>query len=194
LNPYLFEMANIRDQCSWVHMAKRGPATEKAKDLVRIAVAKSRLLEPLQKGRVPVKKAALVIGGGLAGMTAAMELAAQDVSVSLVERNDELGGNLRHIRYLADGSNPQWEMLKLIAKVNANPNIRVFTESRIKSVDGSIGDFRTTVSTPYGMEMVEHGVAIVATGAGVYDAHDYGHHDGLPEVITQWAGSTTQWS
>jgi heterodisulfide reductase subunit A len=182
LNPYLFEMANIRDQCSWVHMAQRGPATEKAKDLVRIAVAKSRLLEPLQKGRVPVKKAALVIGGGLAGMTAAMELAAQGVAVSLVERKDELGGNLRHIHYLADGSDPQWEMLKLITKVNANPNIRVFTESKITAVGGSIGDFRTALSTPYGMEMVEHGVAIVATGAGVYDAHNYD----TPEVITQW--------
>ena len=185
LNPYLFEMANIRDQCSWVHMQEHEKATRKAKDLVRMAVAKSRLLDPLKKGRLEIKKAALVIGGGLAGMVAARELASQGVPVYLVEREKELGGNLRRIRYLLNGEKPQEELQNLIAKVRGDEHIHLFTESRITAIDGSIGNFKTTISNGQGVETVEHGVVIVATGAGQYQPKEYGYGNGCPEVITQ---------
>jgi heterodisulfide reductase subunit A-like polyferredoxin len=185
LNPYLFEMANIRDQCSWVHMQEHEKATRKAQDLVRMAVAKSRLLDPLRKGKLAIKKAALVIGGGLAGMVAATELASQGVPVHLVEREKELGGNLRRIRYLLNGEKPQEELKSLIAKVSGDRNIHVFTESRITAIDGSIGKFKTTISNGHGIETVEHGVVIVATGAGEYQPKEYGYGNGCPEVITQ---------
>jgi heterodisulfide reductase subunit A len=185
LNFYLFEMANIRDQCSWVHMEEREMATRKAKDLVRMAIAKARLLEPLSKGRVPVKKAALVIGGGLAGMVAASALAAQDIPVYLVEKEKELGGNLRHIRYLLNGEEPQEELKDLIRKVWANDHIHLFTGARITAIGGSIGNFKTTISDANGVSTVEHGVVIVATGASEYAPKEYGCGNGTPEVITQ---------
>ena len=185
LNPYLFEMANIRDQCSWVHMGEHEKATQKAKDLVRMAAAKARLLEPLRKGKLAIKKAALVIGGGLAGMVAATELASQGVPVYLVEKEKELGGNLRRIRYLLNGEKPQEELKNLIGKVSGDENIHLFTNSRITAIDGSIGNFKTTISNGHGIEAVEHGVVIVATGAGEYQPKEYGYGDGCPEVITQ---------
>jgi heterodisulfide reductase subunit A-like polyferredoxin len=185
LNPYLFEMANIRDQCSWVHMGEHEKATQKAKDLVRMAAAKARLLEPLRKGKLPIKKAALVIGGGLAGMVAATELASQGVPVYLVEREKELGGNLRRVRYLLNGEKPQEELKNLIGKVSGDESIHLFTNSKITAIDGSIGNFKTTISNGHGVETVEHGVVIVATGAGQYQPKEYGYGDGCPEVITQ---------
>ena len=185
LNPYLFEMANIRDQCSWVHMHEPEKATRKAKDLVRMAVAKSRLLDPLKKGKLSIRKAALVIGGGLAGMTAAAELSSQGVPVYLVERGKELGGNLRHIRYLFNGESPQEELRNLIGKVSGDENIHLFTESRITAIDGSIGKFKTTISSGDRVETVEHGVVVVATGAGQYQPKEYGYGNGNSQVITQ---------
>jgi len=107
LNPYLFEMANIRDQCSWVHMHEPEQATQKSKDLVRMALAKSRMLQPLHRQTVRVEKSALVIGGGLSGMTAALALARQGFAVYLVEKEHELGGSLRQTYYLLNGENPQ---------------------------------------------------------------------------------------
>jgi heterodisulfide reductase subunit A len=185
LNPYLFEMANIRDQCSWVHMGEHEKATQKAKDLVRMAAAKARLLEPLRKGKLAIKKAALVIGGGLAGMVAATELASQGIPVYLVEKEKELGGNLRRIRYLLNGEKPQAELKNLIGKVSGDENIHLFTNSRITAIDGSIGNFKTTISNGHGVETVEHGVVIVATGASEYQPTEYGYGNGCPEVITQ---------
>ena len=185
LNPYLFEMANIRDQCSWVHMHEPEKATRKAQDLVRIAVAKSRLLDPLQKGKLAIQKAALVIGGGLAGMVAATELASQGIPVHLVEKEKELGGNLRRIRYLLNGEKPAEELKRLIEKVSRDKNIHVFTESGITAIEGSIGKFKTTISNAHGASTVEHGVVIVATGAGVYQPSEYGYGNGCAQVITQ---------
>ena len=116
LNEHLFEMANIRNQCSWVHSNDWAGATQKARDLVRMAVARATELEPLHTQQVPVEKAALVIGGGVAGMTAALNLARQGFPVHLIEREDELGGNLRNVRYLVDwetGRLGNWEIGKL---------------------------------------------------------------------------------
>jgi heterodisulfide reductase subunit A len=184
LNPYLFEMANIRDQCSWVHMAEPEQATVKSRDLVRMAVAKARLLEPLQNRYVPIVKSALVIGGGAAGMSAALELSGQGYPVYLVEKEKELGGNLRKIHYMLNKDDPKKEMDSLIEKVKNDENIRLFTEAKIKNIDGSVGKFKTTVSSDGKEEEFEHGIVIVATGAKEYQAKEYlyGQDD---NVVTQ---------
>ena len=143
LNPYLFEMANIRDQCSWVHMGE----PEKAASLVRMAVAKSRLLEPLQKNSVAITKSALVIGGGAAGMAAAVELSGQGYDVYLVEKEKELGGNLRKIQYLLNDVDPQKELKALIDQVKNTERIHLYTEAKIENIEGSIGNFKTKIST-----------------------------------------------
>ncbi|MEK6655608.1 MAG: FAD-dependent oxidoreductase [Thermodesulfobacteriota bacterium] len=173
LNSYLFEMANIRDQCSWVHMHEPERATRKSKDLVRIANAKAVLLGPLQKGTVGVKKGALVIGGGLSGMTSALELAEQGFEVHLVEREEELGGNLKRIHYLLNGEKPQEELRALIGKLEKNGRVRVYTTAKIESIDGSIGNFKTKITTRGEEKEFEHGVVIVATGAREHKPEEY---------------------
>ena len=184
LNPYLFEMANIRDQCSWVHMQEPEKASEKSKDLVRMAVAKARLLNPLQKRAVPIVKSALVIGAGLSGITAAIELANQDFDVYLVEKEKELGGNLRHINYLISGENPQDKLKSLIEQVKKTEKIHLFTDAKIAKIEGAIGNFKTTITAGGESIEFEHGVVIVATGAQQYKPKEYlyGQHD---KVITQ---------
>ncbi len=184
LNPYLFEMANIRDQCSWVHMMEPEKATEKSKDLVRMAVAKARLLDPLQKRSVSIVKSALVIGGGVSGLTSATELANQRFDVYLVEKEKELGGNVKRIHYLLNGGNPQDELKRLVEEVKKSEKIHLYTEARIENIEGSIGNFKTTISTKGKSEEFEHGVVIVATGAQEYKPKEYlyGQDEG---VITQ---------
>ena len=184
LNPYLFEMANIRDQCSWVHMREPGKATVKSKDLLRMAVAKARLIEPLQKRAVPITKSALVIGGGLSGIVSAIELTNQGFDVHLVEREKELGGNLRHLHYLLNHDNPQNELKDLIEQMKKTEKIHLHTEAKIENIEGSIGNFKTTISTNGKSEEFEHGVVIVATGAQEYKPKEYlyGQHEG---VMTQ---------
>lgn len=185
LNSYLFEMTNIRDQCSWVHMLDPQRATRKAKDLVRMAVAKVSLLEPLYSLSIPVMSGVLVIGGGLAGMTSAINLAEQGFEVNLVEKEDELGGNLRSVRYLiGNGRNPQDELRNIIDNVNDHRNINVWTGTRIESVDGFIGNFKTKLNRNGSETDIEHGAVIVATGAttSVPEEYMYGKDE---RVITQ---------
>jgi heterodisulfide reductase subunit A2 len=184
LNPYLFEMANIRDQCSWVHMQEPEQATEKSKDLVRMALAKSRLLHPLQRRTVPVNKSALVIGAGLSGMTAALALARQGFDAYLVEKENELGGNLRQVHYLFNGERPQEELTRLRDEIVQNSRIHLFTGAAIEKIEGTIGDFRTTITAGGKTTEVAHGVVIVATGAKQYQPKEYlyGQDDG---VMTQ---------
>ncbi|MEM3579033.1 MAG: CoB--CoM heterodisulfide reductase iron-sulfur subunit A family protein [Candidatus Bathyarchaeia archaeon] len=174
LNPYLFEMANIRDQCSWVHMHEPDEATEKAKDLVRSIVAKARLLKPLKNPTVNVTPAALIIGGGVAGMTAALELANQGFEAHLVEREKELGGHLRKIYYLLEGENPQEHLQKLIKTVMENKLIHVYLGAEVLDVSGFVGNFKSKVRLSSGEEkQIEHGVVIVATGAVEYKPKEY---------------------
>ncbi|NIO16826.1 MAG: FAD-dependent oxidoreductase [Deltaproteobacteria bacterium] len=173
LNPYLFEMANIRDQCSWVHMHEPERATRKSGDLIRIAVSKARLLEPLQKGSVKVIKSALVIGGGLSGMTAAMEIAGQGFPVFLIEKEEVLGGNLRHIHYMPGEENPADELSSLIARVMEHENVSVFSNAEVVHAEGSIGNFRTKIRHGEREEELEHGVIIIATGAKEYVPVEY---------------------
>ncbi|HEY0593927.1 MAG TPA: FAD-dependent oxidoreductase, partial [Thermoanaerobaculia bacterium] len=168
LNPYYFELANIRDQCSWVHMHQKEAATGKAKDLVRMALAKSRLDAPLHKRPLKVSQAALVIGGGVAGMTAAVQLADQGFQVHLVEKEADLGGHARVPRRLATGEDPRHALWELMARVRMHPRIRLYLSATVAEVQGSLGNFRTTVAFGDSTLEVEHGVVIVATGAERY--------------------------
>jgi len=174
LNPYLFEMTNIRDQCSWVHMHEPEEATEKAKDLVRSIVAKARLLKPLQKPEISVTPVGLVIGGGVSGMTAALELANQGFEVHVVEREKELGGYLRKIHYMLEGDNPQKKLNELVKAVKENDKIHVHLESEVADITGFVGNFKAKIRQRNGKEkQVEHGIVIVATGATEYKPKEY---------------------
>ena len=166
LNPYLFEIANIRDQCSWVHSSQPEAATQKAKDLTRMAVGRSRWLMPLYTEPQSLSHEALVIGGGVAGMTAALNLAEQGFGVYLVEREQELGGQLRQIYYTADGSDPQAYLRELVGKVLAHPRVEVLTGYEVVKSSGFVGNFKTTVASVDDptQRLIEHGVTIVATG------------------------------
>ena len=171
VNPYLFEFANIREQCSWVHQNQPDEATSKAQILAGNAVAKVVPAEPLYKKTLPVNKTALVIGAGLAGMTAALDLAEQGFPVHLVEKEAEPGGNLRHIRTTLSGEETGPLLESLIEAVRANPKIELHTGSCIKDIKGYVGNFRTTLSGTE--EEIEHGVVIVATGADEHQPAEY---------------------
>jgi len=164
LNPYLFEMANIREQCAWPHVDDPVGATREAKELVRLAVAQVRLAEPVHKEAIEPVRRALVIGGGVAGMTAALDIADAGFDVALVERQPGLGGNLQHIYYVAEGDNPQRLLRDLTNRVLGHQRIDILTNSEVIASGGSLGAFSSTVRTPAGEVEVEHGTTIVATG------------------------------
>jgi len=173
LNKYLFEMANIRNQCSWVHKGNMDRATEKSKDLLQMAVAKVALHEALVEPRTKINQSALVIGGGVAGLSAAQTLAAQGYKTFLVEKNGELGGqalNL-HETWQSEPVGPFLE--RLIADVSSHENIEVFLNAKIAGVDGFIGNFKTTVESEGETRVLEHGVALIACGAEELKTDDY---------------------
>jgi len=166
LNKFLFEMANIRDQCSWVHMHRKAEATEKAKLLVRMAVANARLNRSLSETEVPVVRRGLVIGGGVAGMTAALRLAEQGFEVFLVEKEDRLGGNLLNLHYTIEGGDVQAFLRELIDRVS-HSSIHLLLNSLVVDFSGVRGNFTTGVMTAPAMvyQKIQHGIAILATGA-----------------------------
>jgi heterodisulfide reductase subunit A len=187
VNRYLFEMANIRDQCSWAHMHEPERATEKAKDLVRMAVAKARLLKPLEEPEIDVNPSSLIIGGGVSGMTAALCLANQGFRVYLVEKEPKLGGMLKHIHKLCPSMEDASDRLKQIVKsVKSNKSIKVLTSTVVKQVGGFIGNFEVGVERAKGKTMnFGVGTIIVATGAANFEPigmYGYGEYD---NVITQ---------
>ena len=182
LNPYLFEMANIRNQCSWVHSHDSAAATAKADELVRMAVARVAALEPLQTTRVSIERAALVIGGGPAGMTAALSLAEQGFPVHLVEREADLGGNLRTMYYSADGEgDPQAFLQELVGRIRREPLIDPHLNAELVHTAGFVGNFTSRLSD--GAE-IRHGVTIVATGGQEYRGDEY-HYGADPRILTQ---------
>jgi heterodisulfide reductase subunit A len=188
LNRYLFEFVNIRDQCSWVHMNEGERATQKAQDLIRMGVAKAALLEPLEEVELAVQPAAAVIGGGIAGMTAARNLASRGFAVTLLEREPELGGMLRHLNTLYPTGAKASELVeRQIAKVRDDPHIEVLTSAEVREARGYIGNYELMVhSKQFGMDLpVQAGVIIIATGAEeLKPVGTYGYGSD-PRVVTQ---------
>ncbi len=181
LNKYLFEMANIRDQCSWVHRLEPENATNKAKALVRMAITRSVLLEPLQQERVPVTPTALVIGGGLSGMTAALEIAESGHEVHIIEKSGELGGHLREIYHTLSEVDPQRALRSLEGRLRQHKRVVVHMNDEVADVRGFVGNFESKLKSG---EVVKHGVTILATGAIEYFPTEYLH--GInPRVIRQ---------
>jgi len=180
LNPYLFDMANIRDQCSWVHMHEPERATEKAKDLVHMAVAKVRLSQPLQRSRFPLIHKAAIIGGGLSGMTTAVEIAEQGYEVDLIEKEDSLGGNLNRIYLETDGKTGPQAIEELEERIRENGRIAVHLNADIEGITGYVGNFKIRLAD----EEIETGVIVMATGAQEYvpDEYFYGEDE---RVMTQ---------
>ncbi len=180
LNPYLFEMANIRDQCSWVHSDRPQDATEKAKDLVRMAVSRARLLRPLQRKHVPVEQKALVVGAGIAGIEAAIAIAKLGIEVFLIEKLDRLGGKLLNLHDLFPFAKPAKELLKAkLTEIDKLP-IEVITGATVESVDGFVGNFKVKVK---GKDL-KVGAIVIAVGGDVRIPEGgfcYGKH---PNILT----------
>ncbi len=172
LNKYLFEMANIRDQCSWVHRLEPEKATEKAKDLVRMAIAKAATLEPLPQPKIPVTPSALVIGGGLSGIAAALEIANAGYEVHVVEKDNELGGHLRKIYHTLTGVDPQETLKTLKKELHEHKNVKVHLNDQVTEVKGYIGNFESTLKSG---EKIKHGAIVVATGGIEYEPTEYEH-------------------
>ncbi len=170
LNKYLFDLADIREQCSWCHKGQNEVATKKAIKIVKMAVAKSRLQEPLKSESVGVTPACLIIGGGVAGMTSALALADQGFPTHIVEKEQSLGGLARNVYRTLDGSDVQQFLAMKIAEVKAHPKISVHTGIEVKKTDGFVGNFNTTLTN--GSE-VSHGALILATGGVEYQPTEY---------------------
>jgi heterodisulfide reductase subunit A2 len=184
INQYFFDMANIREHCSWVHSKQKEEATRKAKDIVRMSVARATNLEPLEEFDLPVNKDALVVGGGLAGMTCALSLAAQGFEVSLLEKDAELGGMARRLRTTLDGLDVQALLRDTIRKVYQHPLIHVLHAATIRDVSGYIGNFTTTVESERRIRRINHGAIVIATGADEHRPTEYLY--GVDErVLTQ---------
>ncbi|NTU65069.1 MAG: CoB--CoM heterodisulfide reductase iron-sulfur subunit A family protein, partial [Chloroflexi bacterium] len=182
----LFEMANIRNQCSWVHPGNWDGATAKAKTLVRMAAARAAELEPLRSSKVPIQHSALIIGGGAAGMNAALSLAEQGFPVHLIEKSDQLGGNLRNLRYLiSEERSPQDYLAELVDRVTHHPLITVYLQTELIQTGGFKGNFTSKLRDATGtIQEVKHGVTIVAIGGTEYKGHEYSYGTDA-HVVTQ---------
>jgi heterodisulfide reductase subunit A len=183
INKYLFEMANIRNQCSWVHGGDPKAGTEKGKDLVRMAVAKVALFEPMSEPEIKINQSALVIGGGISGMVAAKNLAEQGYHTYLIEKNDTLGGQAKNLYQTWKREDVQQHLSKIIQEVQSNPKIEVHLKTELKNLDGFVGNFKSTIQTNGEQKLLEHGIAILATGASELkpDQYLYGQD---PRVLT----------
>jgi len=184
LNEHLVEMANIRNQCTWVHSGDREAATEKCKDLVRMSVAKAALLDPIPENQVQIEQSALVIGGGVAGMTAALNVADQGHDVTLVEKMPELGGAARDIRTTWTGKDVQAELQELIRRITYHPRVEVLLNAQVTDTSGFVGNFETVVDVSGKSQSVRHGVTIIATGARASDTDEYLY--GRSPRVTRW--------
>jgi len=184
LNPFLFEMANIRNQCTWVHSNDKKIATEKSKDLVRMAVARASLLDPISELSVGVQKSALIIGGGVAGMNAALSLANQSYPATIVEKSSDLGGAAKDLHKTWGGQDIPQYLGELAKKVQKHPKIEVMLEAEVSNASGFVGNFETQVSTNSNSTTVQHGVIIVATGGKAAETNEYLY--GKNPRVTRW--------
>jgi heterodisulfide reductase subunit A len=176
LNKYLVEMANIREHCSWVHMTEKEKATDKAVDLIRMAVARTSKLEQVQDQQLPMVQTALVIGGGVAGMVAALNLAAQGFPTHLVETTDKLGGNAWKLSHTLKGEDIPSYLNELTKRVQDEPGITIYFKSKVKDVQGFVGAFKTEIAGDDGTSVViDHGVAVIATGASEWKPNLYSY-------------------
>jgi heterodisulfide reductase subunit A2 len=184
INQYFFEMANIREHCSWVHSREKEDATGKAKDITRMSVARACHLEPLQEIDLPVNRAALVVGGGIAGMTCALSIANQGHEVYLVEKDSDLGGTARRIYFTLEGLDVQAYLHDLVRKVYQHPLIQILTNAVVTEATGYVGNFVTKVQSDRGISEIKHGATVIAIGAEEYKPTEYlyGQDD---RVLTQ---------
>jgi len=173
INQYYYDMANIREHCAWVHSNQKEAATQKAKDIIRMSVARAHYLEPLQEFDLPVDKRALVVGGGIAGMTCALSIAQQGHEVFLLEKESEPGGIARRLHYTLEGLDVQAYLKDLIQAVYKNLLIHVYHNANIVEVAGYVGNFKTTVDSDKGRAEIKHGAAVIAVGADVYVPTEY---------------------
>jgi heterodisulfide reductase subunit A len=173
INQYYYDMANIREHCSWVHSKEKEDATKKAQDLIRMSVARASLLEPLQEFDLPVDKRALVVGGGVAGMTSALSIANQGHEVHLVEKEKELGGVARQLHYTLEGLDVQEYLRDIVARIYRHPLVHVYTGANIVDATGYVGNFVTKVECRGSLHEIKHGATILAIGADVYEPEEY---------------------
>ena len=173
LNKYLFEMVNIRNHNSWVHKDQPLEATLKAKEMVRMAVAKVALFSPLTEAELSIDQNALVVGGGLSGMAAARALSSQGYHVSIVEKEERLGGQANHLFTTAKGESIQQGLQTLATEVKEDANIDLFMGAELSEVDGFVGSFNSTITQGEKRTATTHGVTIIATGASEYQPHEY---------------------
>lgn len=173
LNKYLFEMANIRNQCSWVHRSDGARATAKAKDLVQMAAAKTILSKPLRQPEMSILQKALVVGGGIAGLEAAKILSQQGYVTYVIEKSGRLGGQTRKLYKTWKGEFIQEYLARLMDDINDQPNLLFWLNARILDVEGSIGHFKTTINADGHKRVLNHGVVIIASGASQYTPTQY---------------------
>ncbi len=194
LNPYLLEMANVREHCTWVHSREKEEATPKAKDIIAMSVARAHNLVPLQEIELPVNHKGLILGGGLAGMRAALSLARQGFEVYLVEKEKELGGNLKNLHHTLGGMDIQVFLESLKSEVEGQKNIKIFKGCELKSLSGFVGNFKTTLTRVFQEGQgdsrdslpinLEHGIIIVATGGKLLNPTEYGYGKSK-KIVTQ---------
>jgi len=173
INQYYFEMGNIREHNSWVHSKEKEDALDKAKDIIRMSVARAAHLAPLKEFDLPVNKEALVVGGGIAGMTCALSIANQGHEVHLLEKESNLGGMALKIHETLEGLDVQAYLRDLIKKVYEHPSIHVYTDAKIMDAAGYVGNFTTRVKSERGIREIKHGAAVIAIGANVYKPTEY---------------------
>jgi heterodisulfide reductase subunit A len=183
-NPYLIEYANIREQCAFVHQDYLKLATEKAAALIRMAVERARRAQPIRKGREKVEKRGLVVGGGLSGMTASLRLAEQGYEIYLIEKEKELGGNLKESFYTLKGSDPQILLQNLIKQVESSGSIHLYYESEVLGFEKKNGHYRTKIRHQNEEKILDHGALILATGGKDVTPKGYLYGEDL-RVITQ---------
>ncbi len=183
LNKYLFEMANIRNHDSWVHKNNPDLATEKARDLVRMAVTKVAMMQPLKEAELQINQTALVIGGGISGMASARSLARQGYETHIVERSDQLGGQAHNLYKTIDGNLVKEKLAGLVAELEQNENIRIHLGTELSEVEGFVGSFKSTLTTDGNQQEIDHGISVIATGGAPFQTTEY-EYGKDPRIMT----------